>query len=481
MKFSAFALTLATSDAFVPSKSFIKSDHRKRILKATIVEHDPTSTTIERKAPEAGYWPKWEGRQGLEPKEFLLSDPDAQDLSAMWESPLTLWNTENIDIRSAQGEANRATLRAPDFPLFPSTKRKDFPLEIRASPEDNGKGLQYFVENKERIRKQLLIYGGIWFRGFDLMKSVKGYREMWQALGFEPCLDPLHSSGLRKFASEPDALYEEVNKPSLRGHYIGLHNESTAKRTPAYAAFVCFQSATEKEEPRGRFIVADGAAILADIDPVVLKKLYERKIRISVSNLDIPPDFPEPVKEGIKWVVDKAVAPKFDMDLEMLYGRDGTPGRLQAVECAESPINRHPITGLPVWFNNSHNHARKLRDRRPCGVPEVGMTEVFYADTMEPLSLEDCQEIKRASESNIAALSMEPGDVMLLDNYRALHGRDVFGGDRFHAVTWFTWDQNPEWRGNERRILEKSVLNKVINQMMDWLPKDFESNQSEAS
>jgi len=168
------------------------------------------------------------------------------------------------------------------------------------------------------------------------MKSVKGYREMWQALGFEPCLDPLHSSGLRKFASEPDALYEEVNKPSLRGHYIGLHNESTAKRTPAYAAFVCFQSATEKEEPRGRFIVADGAAILADIDPVVLKKLYERKIRISVSNLDIPPDFPEPVKEGIKWVVDKAVAPKFDMDLEMLYGRDGTPGRLQV--CTDSII-----------------------------------------------------------------------------------------------------------------------------------------------
>ncbi len=106
------------------------------------------------------------------------------------------------------------------------------------------------------------------------------------------------------------------------------------------------------------------------------------------------------------------------------------------------------------------------------------MTEVFYADTMEPLSLEDCQEIKRASEANIAALAMEPGDVMLLDNYRALHGRDVFAGDRFHAVTWFTWDKNPEWRGNERRILEKSVLNKMINQMMDWLPKDFESNQS---
>lgn len=183
-----------------------------------------------------------------------------------------------------------------------------------------------------------------------------------------------------------------MNKPSLRGHYIGLHCESTAKRTAAYAAFVCFQKATEGG---GRFLVADGAAILAEMDTQVLQKLYDRQIRISVSNLDIPPAFPQIVKDGILKVVDAAVAPKFDMDLEMIYESDGTPGRLQAVETAESPINRHPVTGLPVWFNNAHNHARKLRDRRPCGVPEVGMTEVFYADTMDPLTEEDCAEIKR--------------------------------------------------------------------------------------
>ena len=266
------------------------------------------------------------------------------------------------------------------------------PLEMRASKADNTKGAAYFVQNKKKIRADLLKYGAIWFRGFDLMKSVQGHRTMYEALGLDPCLDPLHSSGLRKFASERDALYEEVNKPSLRGHYIGLHCESTSKRTAAYAAFVCFQKATEGG---GRFLVADGAAILAELDTKVLQKLNDRKIRISVSNLDIPPALPAFVKQGILKVVDAAVAPKFDMDLEMIYESDGTPGRLQAVETAESPINRHPVTGLPVWFNNAHNHARKLRDRRPCGVPEVGMTEVFYADTMTPLTEEDCAEIKR--------------------------------------------------------------------------------------
>lgn len=407
--------------------------------------------------------PEWEGRVGKDPSKFLKSDESNPDLSGMWECPLTRWDSDNISIEEAQAIAK---------------KQPHCPLELRATPEDNAKGVEYFRENKDQIRADLLKHGAVWVRGFDLMQDVNGYRAMWQALGFESCLDPLHSSGLRKFASERDALYEEVNKPSLRGHYIGLHCESTAKRTAAYAAFVCFQRATEPMEPRGRFLVADGAAILAEMDPKVLKKLYDRKIRISVSNLDIPPSFPGVVKEGIKGLVDAAVAPKFDMDLEMIYEADGKPGRLQAVETAESPINRHPVTGMPVWFNNAHNHARKLRDRRPCGVPEVGMTEVFYADTMEPLDLEDCQEIKRASEKCITALSMEPGDVLLVDNYRALHGRDVFQGDRFHAVSWFTWDDNAEWRGEERRIVDKDPFNKAINKMMDFLPKDFEFDQS---
>ncbi|KAL7489623.1 hypothetical protein ACHAW6_015342 [Cyclotella cf. meneghiniana] len=467
MKFASLALltSLAATSAFSPPRPH---SHPPTALRSTL------QSPPERTAPSAGRVPEWENRPGLSPEEFMASDMSKPDLSGMWECPLTRWNSDGIDVREAQ----RMARRVPGCPL-----------EIRASQTDNEMGARYFSENRDMIRSKLLEHGAIWFRGFELMKSVKGNRQMHEALGLDPCLDPLHSSGLRKFASERDALYEEVNKPSLRQHYIGLHNESTAKRTAAYAAFVCFQRATEGG---GRFLVADGAAILAELDTQVLEKLYERKIRISVSNLDIPPALPGVVKEGIRGLVDVAVAPKFDMDLEMIYESDGKPGRLQAVETAESPINRHPVTGMPVWFNNAHNHARKLRDRRPCGVPEVGMTEVFYADTMEPLTLEDCMEIKRsrsnlviivhrnnsASEKHITALSMEPGDVLLVDNYRALHGRDVFQGDRFHAVTWFTWDQNEEWRGNERRIVEKNAFNQAINKMMDWLPKDFESNQN---
>jgi hypothetical protein len=85
------------------------------------------------------------------------------------------------------------------------------PLEIRASSADNKIGAAYFSQNSKKIKEGLLKHGAVWLRGFDLMKGVAGFRSMYEALGLDPCLDPLHSSGLRKFASERDALYEEVS------------------------------------------------------------------------------------------------------------------------------------------------------------------------------------------------------------------------------------------------------------------------------
>merc|ERR1711939_1150888 len=76
------------------------------------------------------------------------------------------------------------------------------------------------------------------------------------------------------------------------------------------------------------------------------------------------------------------------------------------------------------------------RDRRPCTVPEVGMTEVFYGD-LSPIPPADLDHINEVSQKNIRDIPMQPGDVLLCDNYRVLHGRNVFKGDRYHAVSWF--------------------------------------------
>ena len=140
--------------------------------------------------------------------------------------------------------------------------------------------------------------------------------------------------------------------------------------------------------------------------------------------------------DAVREKVAETVAPKFDMDLDMIWGTDGKAMRLQAVEAEQPPINLHPVTKRPVWFCNMHNHARFLRERRPCSVPEVGMTDVYYGD-LEIIEGELLEAVREACEKNIVKVPMQAGDVLLCDNYRVLHGRDVFEGDRLHAVSWF--------------------------------------------
>ena len=132
----------------------------------------------------------------------------------------------SIDVVQAQKEAAKAS---------------HCPLEVRASDADNAMGAEYFSKNKEQIRADLLKHGAVWLRGFDLMKSVNGHRDMYEALQMEPCLDPLHSSGLRKFASERDALYEEVrpfglslvffNRLHFVSHYFYVGEQAFSSRS----------------------------------------------------------------------------------------------------------------------------------------------------------------------------------------------------------------------------------------------------------
>ena len=165
--------------------------------------------------------------------------------------------------------------------------------------------------------------------------------------------------------------------------------------------------------------------------------------------------------DKVKDMVAEQVAPKFDMDLDMIWGTDGRDMRLQAIEHAQPPVNLHPISKRPVWFCNMHNHARFLRERRPCSVPEVGMTDVYYGD-LEIIEGELLEAVREACESNIVKVPMQAGDVLLCDNYRVLHGRDVFEGDRLHAVSWFGDGQGEAGTGKAAQSGFEGFINKVV-------------------
>jgi len=367
--------------------------------------------------------------------------------------PTTLWANDLVGDELTKWQEK---YRSEDLPTCP--------VEVVATPEDNAAGIDYFLENRDKLMEMLAKHGTIWFRGFDLTKDPTGFRNFWEALQLDPCLDPIHSSGLRKFLSKKDALYEEVNKQSLAKHFIGLHNEATYKKTATTGAFVCFQPATVRG---GEFFIADGERIFRDLDSDILKQLCERQVRISVSNLDLdvlgvlPTETKDSAMETFRQAVGDTIAPKFDMDLDMIWGTDGKAMRLQAIEHAQPPVNRHPVTGRPVWFCNMHNHARFLRERRPCSVPEVGMTDVYWGN-LDIIDGEILNHVNEVCEKHIVRVPMQPGDILLCDNYRVLHGRDVFEGDRLHAVSWFGDGTGEMGTGKQGQSGFEGFINKFV-------------------
>ena len=153
----------------------------------------------------------------------------------------------------------------------------------------------------------------------------------------------------------------------------------------------------------------------------------------------------EPLKGVFKGLAEVAVGAKIDMELELRWDENDEDGlRLLAFSPKQPPINRHPTTGEPAWFCNVHSHSRYLRDRRDgklvesSGASKLNVTNMFYGDLSE-ISDEDLQHIDEVTMRNLVPVPMEKGDVVLVDNYQVMHGRDVFTGERMHAVTWFQW------------------------------------------
>ena len=341
--------------------------------------------------------------------------------------PETRWDTNAIELEAFKNPS------------------RTLPVEIRRDAAATMSEEEWVKANRDSLLKQLEAGGALWFRGFELMKTKEGFAQFYSLLDLDPCQDPLASVGARAVVDKKGAMYEAVNKPSRAKFFVGMHNESTFKRTNRLGAFVCFKRA----ETGGEFLLLDGHKALADMEPDVRQRMYERGVRFS--NAELPFfDFLRstgPMKEVLmpvfKSLAEAAVAAKIDMELELKWDENEADGlRLLAFSPPQSPVNRHPTTGIPAWFCNVHSHSRYLRDRRDGDLPEtsgaskLNRTDMYYGDG-SPIDPADLEHINDVTMRNLVYVPMEQGDVVLVDNYQVMHGRDVFTGERLHAVTWF--------------------------------------------
>lgn len=366
-------------------------------------------------------------------------------------APLTIWGPKIENIGTVQNQYNNSPNK-PDF--APTISAKDLGIDGDAEAQ-----LSYIRENAHEIKEKMVENGAVIFRDFDLMKEQAGFVKFYETVGMKPCLDPLHSVSARPTVDgqKNSPVYEAVNKESRKNFFIGMHNEFVGTRAPRAAAFVCFKAA----EKGGEFLIGDGRAIFRDLKSDFVEKLYNRSIRYSVMELpffgwidNVPEPVQAPIMGAIKGLASAAINAKVDFSVDLQWGEGGYDNlrMLQARAPQQPPIVVHPVTGDPTWFCNVHSHSSKLRKDRESiygaerfedGASQINKSDMFYGDDGD-ISDEDLEHMDEVTMKNVQFVKMTEGDVVLLDNYKCMHGRNVFDGTRKHGVAWFEG-----WEGEE--------------------------------
>jgi len=366
-------------------------------------------------------------------------------------SPLTIWGPKIADISTTQ----QKYIQNPNKPEFaPTISAKE--LNIAG---DKTAQLQYIQDNAFALKEKMVENGAVVFRDFDLMKEQDGFVKFYEMLGMKTCLDPLHSVSARPTVdgTKDSPVYEAVNKESRKNFFIGMHNEFVGTRAPRAAAFVCFKAA----ETGGEFLIADGRSIFRDLNSDLVSKLYNRSIRYSVMELpffgwldNLPTPLQPPLMSVIKGLASAAINGKVDFSVDLQWGEGGYDKvkMLQARAPPQPPIVVHPVTGDPTWFCNVHSHSSKLRkdreevygaERFEDGASQINKSDMFFGDDGD-ISDGDLVHMDEVTMKNVQFVKMSEGDVVLLDNYKCMHGRNVFDGTRKHGVAWFEG-----WEGEE--------------------------------
>lgn len=108
------------------------------------------------------------------------------------------------------------------------------------------------------------------------------------------------------------------------------------------------------------------------------------------------------------------------------------------------------------WYGILNFFSRYGAERFEDGASQINKSDMYFGDD-GLISDEALKEMDEKTMKNVRYVKMSEGDVVLLDNYKCMHGRNVFEGTRKHAVAWFEG-----WEGEEEMVKQvKSKLQTV--------------------
>jgi alpha-ketoglutarate-dependent taurine dioxygenase len=271
----------------------------------------------------------------------------------------------------------------------------------------------YVAEHLERV-------GGILFRGFQV-PDVSAFKDFAASFG-HPLLN--YEFGSTPRSKVEQGVYTSTEYPAHQ--WIPLHNEQAYTRQwPMRIWFYCHTAAPEG----GETPIADSREVYRLLAPAIRERFVSKGlmyVRNYGNGLDVP--WQQVFNTGDPAVVEAYCR---SQDIAWEWKDDGelrTRQRCQAVAT-------HPRTGDVVWFNQAHLfHVSALeaqvREALLAIVEEEDLPRhVFYGDG-SPIEDAILDEIRAVYDSVTVRFPWQQGDVLMLDNMLAAHGRAPFKGPR---------------------------------------------------
>ncbi len=294
-------------------------------------------------------------------------------------------------------------------------------LPLLVEPRRPGVDLTaWAADNRPWIEEALLRHGGVLFRGFGIDGPAR-LEEVVRAVSGD-ALEYKERSSPR--STVEGKIYTSTDYPPSQS--IFLHNENSYQNTwPLKLFFLCQQPA----EQGGETPIADCRRVFAQMDQAVRDRFVE-KGWMYVRNFG--DGF------GLDW---RTVFQTDDKNAIETYCRQSgvevewKPGERLRTRAVRPAVTPHPKTGELLWFNHAtFFHVSTLEPEvREALLDEFEEDELpsntYYGDgtPIEPATLDHLRELYDREK---LSFPWEKGDLLLLDNMVAAHGRNPYRGAR---------------------------------------------------
>lgn len=314
--------------------------------------------------------------------------------------------------------------------------QEQLPLVVRPSTRINSKEKTFALiqSHQKFFKEQLLKHGGLLFRGFPMENAVD-FAQFIRCLGTGSFVDYIGGDSPRNKIHE--GVYTSTEAPP--SFKIPLHNElSFVKHYPKHIYFFCEVA----PQAKGETIIADARQVYKSVDPGVKEHFTKNGLRYESCYFYKSHMMQWLTKNSHKsWIQVFETESKTDVerkcrehDFEFQWAKNDW---LQ-ISQVRPAVMSHPITGDTVWFNQAHLYdfnPKLLGTWKYLGAKlfycrkHTKLHQVFFADhTSIPRS--DLYHIMDVLDANTITFPWQRGDLLVLDNVLAMHGRAIFEGKR---------------------------------------------------